>query len=220
MSKEDDWDWDSHYRAGRSSSAGPRAKNGPWKRAMILKYVHSFGDVIDLGCGDLSFWKGLECDKYIGIDISLFIVEKNRQLFPGRQFICSPGERLIKGLSAEVVLCSDVLYHVLEDKAFEQILRNLTEYSRKWIFVYTLCENIFNSVEYRFSQAFRSIKRKSLSRALRALFLGTDNNGYNMKYRRLENYYDIFSQKGFQLLNVHRTELDKHCALYVFRKRL
>lgn len=74
--------WENRYRKGGTSGAGSTGEYRKWKWGIIESYVGNVDDVLDVGCGDLSFWEGRDCPKYLGLDISPTIIEKDRQLRP------------------------------------------------------------------------------------------------------------------------------------------
>jgi ubiquinone/menaquinone biosynthesis C-methylase UbiE len=150
--------------------------------------------VIDVGCGDLIFWKlplnrMRKCEKYIGIDLSDIIIKRNRKKYPNRKFInASADENLdVKG---NIVLCMDLLFHIMDDERFEKILENLCRYSNKLIFINTWMNNP----------------------------LRDKTDGKYQYYRLLRNYLHIFTKKGFNLTNFHKCPYDEFSAIYVFTK--
>jgi 2-polyprenyl-3-methyl-5-hydroxy-6-metoxy-1,4-benzoquinol methylase len=196
-----------------SRSALARAK---WKT--IRKYISEVENVTDVGCGDLSFWEGQRCENYAGIDISPFILERNRRIWSNGRFIHSPAEEYVRGLEGDVVLCMDLLFHIIDDDVYVKILQNLTAYPHKWILIYTLRRNSFKKMGNRFYTAISYVRRNSLNKAVRAMFLNTDTDEINMKYRPFEDYLKIFKASGFRLRAVEISEVDDFCALYVFQK--
>jgi len=63
--------WDNWYTRGGNSGEGSRGYYRIWKWHCIKKYVDIRNcSVIDVGCGDLDFWKEWDCKHYIGIDVS------------------------------------------------------------------------------------------------------------------------------------------------------
>lgn len=130
--------WERHYRSGHRSGHGSVGKYRDWKWGVIERYVPDISsvDVIDVGCGDLTFWEGRTCTKYLGIDWSEFIIKKNRESREGWNFIVSPAEQYIPGIMATVVFCFDLLIHIETAAVFRRILENLCRYSEDLIFIY------------------------------------------------------------------------------------
>jgi len=134
--------WERHYLLGGGSGHGSAGKYREWKWGVIKLYVPqtSSMDVIDIGCGDLQFWHGRSCAKYLGIDWSETIITKNRKLRVGWDFLSLPAERYIPDIRAKIVLCFDLLIHIESVAIFRRILENLCWYSEDLIFVYNWIE--------------------------------------------------------------------------------
>jgi len=152
--------WNNRYHKG-SSGLGSVGAYRAWKWSLINKYVDA-QDVIDVGCGDLRFWEGRICGKYVGIDLSDFIIQKDKKLRPEWRFICANAADLIQGLNAKVVLCVALLFHVMDDKEYLKILENLCRYSREWMFVNAWIKNPLHSTKSH--QIFRRLKTDVFSR--------------------------------------------------------
>lgn len=146
--------WNNRYRKG-SSGLGSVGAYRAWKWLVINKYVDA-QDVIDVGCGDLRFWEGRSCRNYVGIDFSELVIKKAEKLRPEWRFICGNATDFVEGLHAEVVLCIALLFHVMDDKEYPQVLENLCRYSRKWVFVNTWIKNPLHSTKSH--QIFRRLK--------------------------------------------------------------
>ncbi|MFX0141044.1 MAG: hypothetical protein ACFFDN_45820, partial [Candidatus Hodarchaeota archaeon] len=101
--------WEQRYFSGGTSGPGSIGEEKAWKWSLIDQFVPDLNHVIDVGCGDLSFWEGRDCADYVGIDISKTIIEKNIKKRPKWQFIHTNAEKRIDGLKKEVVFCLDVL---------------------------------------------------------------------------------------------------------------
>jgi len=102
---------ENRYRKGGTSGAGSIWENRKWKWGIIERYVGNLDDVLDVGCGDLSFWEGRDCSKYLGLDIFPTIIEKDRQLRPSWQFKVHQAEVPLD-VHARIVLCMDLLFHM------------------------------------------------------------------------------------------------------------
>ncbi len=192
--------WDQHYRDGRGSGSGSVGVIRAWKWSIINECVlgggHILDDVIDVGCGDLVFWRDTFPAKYTGIDISEYQIEKN-MLHPNykqyMKFICAPAEIYISMDKSPVVLCMDVLQHILDDSAFKLIIYNLTQYSSKWIFIHAWTKNPWKHQV---------------------------TDGVYQTYRNFNDYTDIIENEGFKLINRYSSDLGEHwvSTLFVFRK--
>lgn len=138
--------WDKHYYEGGTSGPGSIDSYRDWKWKVITGMAGQIDDVIDIGCGDLSFWEGKQCKNYTGIDISKVIIDKNIKLRPVWNFIVKSADELVGELQAPVVLCLDVLFHIMDEVVYEKIFKNLGHYSSKWIFLNTWRMSPFGQV--------------------------------------------------------------------------
>lgn len=131
--------WEERYKTKGKSGRGSIGyyKNTKWK---FIEQYSGHQDVIDLGCGDLSFWDGKECRNYIGIDISPIIIKQNEQKRPKWRFICQPIEHLTN-ISANDVFCLDVLFHILDEAAYWRIIDNIASACSERIFISTWTKN-------------------------------------------------------------------------------
>jgi hypothetical protein len=135
--------WDSRYARGGTSGLGSVGINREWKWGVITSVLPFIDQVIDVGCGDLSFWEGRSCPNYIGIDISETIINKNRVEKPEWTFFVSPADHFIQGINSKCVFCFVLLFHIMDTTDFIKILNNICNYSTDYVFIYTWMENPF-----------------------------------------------------------------------------
>jgi len=199
--------WEKRYRAGGDSGAGSVGEIREWKWRIIERYAGKVDDVIDVGCGDLSFWKNRDCPRYLGLDTSHTIVERDRHERPKWEFRVHRAEVALESAPARIVLCLDVLFHIMNDQQFDQILENLCRFSKEWIFIYTWIRNPFD-----LQWALGRLKNRTIPN-LKWMLTGSD--GEYEKFRSLENYLRIFAGAGFEL--VHK-EIRGIGAMYAFTR--
>jgi hypothetical protein len=94
-----------------------------------------------VGCGDLSFWERRDCESYSGIDISPTIVARNRKAPPNWRFAAANTAEYVPGLSGKIVLCLDLLFHIMNDDDFKKTLDNMSRYTQDMFFIYTGSQN-------------------------------------------------------------------------------
>lgn len=187
--------WDNWYTRGGNSGEGSRGYYRIWKWHCIKKYVDIHNcSVIDVGCGDLDFWKERDCKHYIGIDVSPTKIKINQKKKPTWNFICSDASEYHTLPPADVVFCHDMLFHIMDDGTYNGILNNLTRYSDKFIFIYTW---LVNPLEPR-----------------------TDDSRYQ-KYRDFNLYIPIFETAGFELVKMIPSPkiIDKYGAMWIFKRK-
>ncbi|HEY6283189.1 MAG TPA: methyltransferase domain-containing protein [Nitrososphaerales archaeon] len=183
--------WEKRYREGGKSGQGSVGLARDWKWSVIKKHVSQVEDVVDVGCGDLSFWEGRTCERYIGVDISPHIIARNAERRPEWAFVSSPAEKLLP-LKGRVVLCLDVLFHILDDETAKRIMENLCEYSSEWVVIHAWWRNPFE---------------------------GKVNDGIYQAYRPLDKA--LFTGRGFDLVEETPApeEVNPYGAMYIFRKK-
>ncbi|MDA4127050.1 MAG: hypothetical protein OK452_07585 [Thaumarchaeota archaeon] len=183
--------WEKRYRDGGKSGQGSVGLARDWKWSVIQKHVSQVEDVVDVGCGDLSFWEGRTCERYIGIDISPHIIRRNSEKRPDWAFVARPAEKRLP-LRGRVVLCLDVLFHILDDETAMGIMENLCEYSSEWVIIHAWWRNPFE---------------------------GKVNDGLYQAYRPLDKA--LFSGRGFDCVEESPApeEVNPYGAMYIFKKR-
>jgi hypothetical protein len=155
--------WEKRYRDGGKSGQGSVGMARDWKWSVIQKHVPQVEDVVDVGCGDLSFWEGRTCERYIGIDISPHIIRRNSEKRPDWAFVARPAEKRLP-LRGRVVLCLDVLFHILDDETAMGIMENLCEYSSEWVIIHAWWRNPFEGkVNDGLYQAYRPLDKALFS---------------------------------------------------------
>ncbi|GAH64399.1 unnamed protein product, partial [marine sediment metagenome] len=134
-SPEEKW-WDSWYGRGGSSGSGSEGELLEYKvnylNELFKKYC--LKTVLDFGCGDGVVASRLNCQIYLGIDISSKVIEfcKARIKRPGFSFehghFFDYTPEVIKNKFAsnlDCCMCIDVLYHISDTEVLNKILENL-----------------------------------------------------------------------------------------------
>jgi len=196
-----------------------------WKWSVIDRYVDALDDVMDVGCGDLSFWEGRDCKRYIGLDLSKSVLQENRRRRPLWSFICADAAQTLR-VRARIVLCMDVLFHVLDESRYQAILRNLSAYTDRWLFLGTWNRNplapglspvqsVLRSRGWAGGAIFLAAHPLQLIRStVRGLSFGL-----HQRYQELEASFDVFLETGLQFVAVHPSPFDDGInALYVFQR--
>jgi 2-polyprenyl-3-methyl-5-hydroxy-6-metoxy-1,4-benzoquinol methylase len=210
--------WDKRYSSGGTSGEGSIGFLRDFKWDVIEKHVGKVSDVIDVGCGDLSFWDGRDCDKYVGIDGSEVIIQKNMLKRPNWNFVVSysDNEMISMLYQADVVFCFDMLFHIMDDEVYEKTIENLARFSKKYIFIYTWDVNPFENISY-IKECISNLKFLD---ACKYLLKRTNTDSEYQKYRNFEDSLILLSSKGFYLVEKVKNEyIDKFGSMYVFLKR-
>lgn len=212
--------WEERYKGGGTSGKGSVGAEKEWKWSVIDRYGARLDDVIDVGCGDLSFWDARPLpERYIGIDISPTVIERNKTKLPNLKFICSSADRLLDIGRSRTVLCLDVLFHIMDDDVYEKILENLAAYSSGLIFVHTWSANPFVSLRYRVRRVRNELAAGKVGAAIDGLRKGSSDGSYQ-RYRRFEDYLGAFGKANFELQAAERNVANRYGTLYVLKLKL
>lgn len=218
INQQDDY-WERHYSNGRGSgdgSVGDHLRTFKWE--CLEAGNTDLQNVIDVGCGDLSFWDGRQCRKYLGIEKSTNRCIINAVNRPDLRCTNHNAEDRIDNIHAPTVLCFDMLFHVMNPEAYIRILKNLAEYSTDKIFIYTLHTNPFLYPTIRWTAILSQIHKGNYHNAwqmAREKEVVTDfEYQYYRDFETLSCYLD-----GFQCQDMIRAEqIDPFGAMYVFRR--
>lgn len=212
--------WDFNYQQGFTSGPGSIGPVREFKWAILNKSGANLQHVIDVGCGDTSFWGNKSCQKYLGIEQSKYQCGRNRILHPDWGFVCIPAETLLsdKIKSAPTVFCIDVLFHILGSVEYLQILRNLASYSTEYIFIYTWKYNPFLSQPKLRSAIVTNLKAGHFGIAFKIFFDSVCTTDYEyQKYRDLS--LDFSALLPFTLVEeVYDSTIDPYGCMYIFRR--
>ncbi len=142
--------WNTRYAQGGNSGAGSYGLTGKKKLDHLAKL--DFSSVSELGCGDFNFGNNLldlHPASYIGLDVSEVAVIKNSQQYPQHTFgVVGTDYSLPQG---DLLLCVDVLFHIIEDSEYERVLSALEKTWTKYLALtaYERDEEFSNHVRIR-----------------------------------------------------------------------
>lgn len=153
--------WDRRYREGRTSGAGSEGDEGAYKAQYLTDFTHEHGitSVIDWGCGDgqvLELVRFPEGIKYVGVDVSLTIVERMKEKFTSpytfvtttdylnsvdqlRERMQASTPHTIRGhaLRWRLALSMDVLFHLPDDQDYHEYLNCLFNSASRFVLIYS-----------------------------------------------------------------------------------
>jgi len=224
--------WDAWYSKGGTSGLGSVGKSREWKWKHILTHAGAIDEVIDVGCGDLRFWDGRDCKNYVGIDASSAVIKRGKTERPNWKFVVQDAQIPVEGITARVVFCLDVLFHILDDSTYVRILENLCQYSKEWIFIVTWTRNPFD-FRWRLKTLLfdlaeivlrkHSSRFSGLSDRVRFLLKERDSDALYQKYRDFPKYISVLQKAGFAVVAFYAmpAKVDRYQvnALYVFQKK-
>jgi len=149
--------WETRYHRGGNSGAGSRGPEAGWKIRQIVQWVRKTGSksILDFGCGDgfvaMELLRQLPEVTYLGLDISSTIVASNQDKalqhgYADRaRFIACDVSAPWRGGSSDCVLNLDVLFHIREDRSFDQLVANIKSSATKVALVCTWNEAVIGS---------------------------------------------------------------------------
>jgi SAM-dependent methyltransferase len=136
--------WDSRYKQGRNSGKGSRGDLARYKADYINNFIREkkIGSIIEFGCGDGYQLKLSKYPKYLGLDVAKSSVEYCSKYFYKDNLksfmLYEPSYFSNKGyLHADLVLCLDVLYHIINKKDFEKTISDIFDCADKYVIIYT-----------------------------------------------------------------------------------
>ena len=132
--------WETRYASGRDSGAGSYSHLAQFKASVLNDFVeeNDVADVIEFGCGDGSQLRLANYRRYVGVDVSPQAIALCRKRFSGdvtKAFYTTVD--LPAGVSADLALSLDVIYHLVEDEVFERYMRQLFDSARRFVIVYS-----------------------------------------------------------------------------------
>ena len=153
--------WEQAYAGGGNSGPGCLGVLGEFKADVLNSFVeeHSVASVVEFGCGDGNQLALASYPNYIGLDISPSVVKRCIARFgddPTKSFFLYHGDAWhdkARIFRAELTLSLDVLYHIIEDDAYDNYLRHLFETSNRFVVIYSVND------DRKFSEAYSRPRR-------------------------------------------------------------
>ena len=135
--------------------------------------------VLDVGCGTgyfIDHWLRRGARQVTGLDVTEVSVERLTRRFPNAEFVCADiaEPNLDVDRTFDYVSIFDVLYHIVEEKSFEQAVQNLSRRCRPGSRV--IITDMFGR---RTTEVVKHVRNRSLDR-----------------------YREVFSKNGFELCDI------------------
>jgi SAM-dependent methyltransferase len=140
--------WESRYTRGGTSGSGSYGDLAHFKAKVINEFVAQNGvtSVIEFGCGDGNQLKLAEYPKYIGLDVSATVIRRCISEFQDdktKSFFLYLGDCFYDNdhtFYTDLSLSLDVIFHLVEQRIYEQYLKHLFAAAGKYVIIY--CSNI------------------------------------------------------------------------------
>ncbi len=136
--------WEDWYISGHTSGAGSRGVLAQFKADVINEFLdgHSIHTVIEFGCGDGYNLGLINYENYLGLDVSkeavricdeMYIDDESKyfQVYIPKSF----GK--VTDQPVDLVVCLDVLYHVLDEDEYQKLLDDIFSFSPQFVILYT-----------------------------------------------------------------------------------
>jgi hypothetical protein len=137
--------WESRYAAGGTSGEGSYGRLATFKAEVLNGFISEQRciNAIELGCGDGNQLSLLSVPAYIGLDVSRSVVQRCIARFGDddtKSFFLFDAQCLRdpSGLfRADLAMSLDVIYHVVDDAAFQAYMTALCAASNKHLIIYS-----------------------------------------------------------------------------------
>jgi 2-polyprenyl-3-methyl-5-hydroxy-6-metoxy-1,4-benzoquinol methylase len=132
--------WKIRYACGGNSGAGSYNRLAEFKAEIINDFVkkHNIQTVMEFGCGDGNQLSLGQYPQYMGFDISKTAIKHCKKRFKNDSTkTFAPMNEYANDKKAELVLSLDVIYHLIEDKVFEEYTDRLFNASTKFVIIYS-----------------------------------------------------------------------------------
>jgi len=130
--------WNDRYTTGENSGPGSYEHLAVFKAEIINKFISEklVQSVIEFGCGDGNQLLLANYSSYIGIDISEMAINICKNKFSSDQSKKFILLKEFKEQRAELALSLDVIFHLVEDKVFDEYMKRLFQSADKFVIIY------------------------------------------------------------------------------------
>lgn len=137
--------WERRYRTGWTSGSGSAGALATYKADVLNQFVvdHAIASVAEFGCGDGSQLQLARYPRYVGFDVARRAIEICSVKFRAdatKSFLWydpTAAQNLAALFQVDLTLSLDVVYHLLEDAAYEAHLRDVFSTSRRFAIIYS-----------------------------------------------------------------------------------
>lgn len=136
--------WDNRYNTGGNSGNGSYGELNNFKVNFINNFIKekNIETVIDFGCGDGNQLMQTNYKKYLGLDVAKSSIKKCLKLFnnqKNKSFLLYDPMYFVNNnfFKADLVICIDVLYHIIPEEDFIKTLKDIFSCSKKYVILYT-----------------------------------------------------------------------------------
>lgn len=128
--------WENRYKSGGNSGIGSYGRYAGFKAKVVNDFIaaNKIRSVIDMGCGDGAQLATFRVDKYIGLDVSVTIINKLKsEAMNGKEFHLM--DKFVPVEKCDLALSLDVIYHLTEDVVYADYMKKLFSYANKFVII-------------------------------------------------------------------------------------
>lgn len=133
--------WNQRYSTGGNSGSGSYGVLCEYKSQFINKFVNenSISNIIEFGSGDGNNMQFFNVDKYIGIDISDYVINTCKEKYKHleNKFFLTYDEYYKDSNKYDLSISLDVIYHLVEDIVYEKYMNDLFNSTDKFVIIYS-----------------------------------------------------------------------------------
>lgn len=138
--------WDERYHKGGTSGDGSYGVLANFKANVINKFLrkNKINKTVEFGCGDGNQLSLIDYKNYIGCDISNESIKRCKKAFEKdtkKEFLLyNIGNTSFKNIDCDLVICLDVLYHIIDEADFIATLKDIFSLSSKYVIIYSILD--------------------------------------------------------------------------------
>lgn len=131
--------WKERYRAGGNSGPGSYNKLAEFKAKVLNDFVgeNQISKVIEYGCGDGNQLRLSQYPSYIGFDVSPEAISLCRRAFSADATKSFKPMDAYASERSDLILSLDVIFHLVEDSAFNTYMERLFDSSTRFVVIYS-----------------------------------------------------------------------------------
>ena len=135
--------WESRYISGRNSGVGSYGVLCEYKAEFVNNIIknNNCTTILEFGCGDGNQLQYFNIEKYLGLDISDYIIQQCKNKYKNSTnklfFTYDEFYKLNNNIKYDIILSLDVIYHLVDDSVYEQYMKDLITYAKKYIIIYS-----------------------------------------------------------------------------------
>ncbi|SMD46066.1 Methyltransferase domain-containing protein [Aquiflexum balticum DSM 16537] len=131
--------WDERYKKGGNSGPGSYDHLAEFKAEVINDFVknNQVNTVIEFGCGDGNQLKYFEFHHYTGFDVSTEAIKNIKETFKNDSSKEFYHLSEYANQKSDLTLSLDVIFHLVEDKTFEDYMIRLFSSAKRYVIIYS-----------------------------------------------------------------------------------